>query len=48
MVETEGYTFANPGTSLLLSDGKIDESLFLDGLHPNDSGYARIADEIAR
>ena len=48
MVETEGYTFANPGTSLLLPDGKIDESLFLDGLHPNDSGYARIADEIAR
>ena len=48
MVETEGYAFANPGTALLLSDGKIDESLFLDGLHPNDSGYVRIADEIAR
>ena len=29
MVETEGYEFANPGTALLLQDGKIDESLFI-------------------
>jgi lysophospholipase L1-like esterase len=30
---------------LLLKDGsnKIDESLFRDGLHPNEEGYARIA-----
>lgn len=48
MVEMEGYTFTNPGKSLLRSDGKIDESLFLDGLHPNDSGYARIANEIVK
>ena len=34
MVETEGYEFANPGTALLLQDGKINESLFIgDGLH---------------
>ena len=48
MVETEGYEFANPGTALLLQDGKIDESLFIgDGLHPNNRGYELIAGEIA-
>ena len=48
MVETEGYEFANPGTALLLQDGKINESLFIgDGLHPNDRGYELIAGEIA-
>ncbi len=48
MVETEGYEFANPGTALLLQDGKINESLFIgDGLHPNDKGYELIAGEIA-
>ncbi len=48
MVETEGYTFANPGTALLQPDGKIDESLFIgDGLHPNNKGYELIAGEIA-
>ena len=48
MVETEGYEFANPGTALLLQDGKIDESLFIgDGLHPNNKGYELIAGEIA-
>ena len=46
MVETEGYEFANPGTALLLQDGKINESLFIgDGLHPNDKGYELIAGE---
>ena len=48
MVETESYEFANPGTALLLQDGKIDESLFIgDGLHPNNRGYELIAGEIA-
>jgi lysophospholipase L1-like esterase len=30
---------------LLLTDGtgKIDETLFRDGLHPNENGYTRIA-----
>ena len=36
-----------PGTKLLQEDGKINESLFSDGLHPNEEGYKRIVDEIA-
>lgn len=32
-------------SQLLLKDGsgKIDESLFVDGLHPNEKGYGKIA-----
>lgn len=49
MAETKGYLFSNPGEKLLLPDGKVDESLFIgDGLHPNDNGYERIAEEIAK
>jgi lysophospholipase L1-like esterase len=29
----------DPGKVFLKADGKIDESLFSDGLHPNDKGY---------
>lgn len=47
MAETEWYTFKNPGTKLLQEDGKINESLFSDGLHPNEEGYKQIVDEIA-
>ena len=43
-----GTVFINPGVKLLGKDGKIDESLFTDGLHPNEQGYARIVDEIVR
>ena len=39
MAETGWYTFKNPGTKLLQEDGKINESLFSDGLHPNEEGY---------
>ncbi|MBZ4188631.1 SGNH/GDSL hydrolase family protein [Niabella beijingensis] len=39
--------FADPGKHLLLPSGKIDESLFTDGLHPNEDGYSRLAPEIA-
>ena len=31
--------FADPGRKLLLKNGKIDESLFTDGLHPTNEGY---------
>ena len=31
--------FADPGKKLLLKNGKIDESLFTDGLHPTNEGY---------
>ena len=47
IAETGWYTFKNPGTKLLQEDGKINESLFSDGLHPNEEGYKRIVDEIA-
>jgi lysophospholipase L1-like esterase len=38
--------YADPGVSLLLPDGKIDETLFTDGLHPNGEGYKKIAKEL--
>lgn len=43
-----GCQFSNPGTSLLQKDGKIDETLFSDGLHPNEKGYSLIGKEIAK
>lgn len=42
-----GFIFRDPGVHLLGSDGRIDESLFRDGLHPNERGYDRIARTIA-
>lgn len=42
-----GAIFRNPGVRLLKPNGKINESLFLDGVHPNEKGYNRIGDEIA-
>ncbi|MCX6225393.1 MAG: SGNH/GDSL hydrolase family protein [Bacteroidia bacterium] len=40
--------FADPGVALLMPDGKIDETLFTDGLHPNAEGYRMIAGELAK
>ncbi|MCW3117399.1 MAG: lipolytic protein family [Chitinophagaceae bacterium] len=39
--------YINPGKVLLNSSGKIDESLFGDGLHPNAKGYDKLAPVIA-
>jgi len=39
MAKNEGYEFVNPGVRLLLENGKINEALFSDGLHPNEEGY---------
>ena len=40
--------YINPGKVLLNPSGKIDESLFSDGLHPNAKGYNKLAPVIAR
>lgn len=48
MAELEGFHFADPGLNLLQPDGKIDESLFTDGLHPNEKGYQKVVDEILK
>lgn len=47
MAEQDGYTFCDAGTVLLKSDEKIDETLFHDGLHPNEKGYELIGGIIA-
>ena len=39
--------YINPGKVLLSSYGKIDESLFSDGLHPNAKGYDKLAPVVA-
>ena len=39
--------FINPGRILLNNQGKIEESLFIDGLHPNAVGYGKLAPVLA-
>jgi lysophospholipase L1-like esterase len=39
--------YINPGNVLLASKGKIDESLFEDGLHPNTAGYEKLGGQLA-
>lgn len=46
MAGQENCTFNDAGTALLQHDGKINESLFSDGLHPNEKGYQLIAKAI--
>jgi hypothetical protein len=43
MAGQSGALFINPGKLLLNEQGKVDESLFGDGLHPNVAGYQKIA-----
>lgn len=42
LARNKGVRFENPGRKLL-KNGKIDESLCTDGLHPNEEGYRMIA-----
>lgn len=42
-----GCLFTDPGRKLLAPSGKVDESCFSDGLHPNAKGYRVIAADIA-
>ncbi|MBT3382208.1 MAG: acetylhydrolase [Prolixibacteraceae bacterium] len=44
----ENISFIDPGSVLLDINGNIDESLFLDGLHPNSNGYNILAPEIRK
>ena len=46
-VVEKGAIFRNPGVRLAKSNGRINESLFLDGVHPNEKGFQRIGAEIA-
>ncbi|MFD2934263.1 SGNH/GDSL hydrolase family protein [Spirosoma flavum] len=39
-------TFADPGTVFLNADGKINESFFGDGLHPNAEGYQKLLSKL--
>ena len=48
MALIEGYDYVDVGERLLQADGKINESCFTDGLHPNNTGYARIVEQIIR
>ncbi|MCD7976779.1 MAG: SGNH/GDSL hydrolase family protein [Tannerellaceae bacterium] len=43
MAESEGYLFTDAGHVFLQEDGTLNESLFSDGLHPNEEGYLRLA-----
>ncbi|WP_138477452.1 SGNH/GDSL hydrolase family protein [Dyadobacter bucti] len=38
--------YLDPGKVFLQTDGKIDESLFSDGLHPNAKGYSLLGNAI--
>jgi lysophospholipase L1-like esterase len=42
----QNVNFIEVGSLLLKNDGTIDESLFLDGLHPNSKGYSKLAPEL--
>jgi lysophospholipase L1-like esterase len=46
LADLENVDYKDIGTELLLKDGRIDESLFTDGLHPNKKGYAIIAKDL--
>ena len=41
-------TYADAGDIFVKRDGKIDESLFADGLHPNAVGYGKLGAFISK
>jgi hypothetical protein len=47
IAQIKDITYIDPGKILLRPDGTIDESQFIDGLHPNTEGYRRLAPLIA-
>jgi lysophospholipase L1-like esterase len=44
----QNVNFIDVGGVLLNDENKIDEALFLDGLHPNSKGYNKLAPEIRK
>ena len=44
--KTLNVSYLSIGNVLLTTDKKIDESLFRDGLHPNEKGYSKLAPQI--
>jgi lysophospholipase L1-like esterase len=40
-------SYADPGQVLLKKDKTIDDSLFSDGLHPNEEGYRKLGKALA-
>ena len=47
VAEQENVDYLNIGEGFLTPSGMIDASLFVDGLHPNEAGYEKIAKKIA-
>jgi len=48
MADLGNVAYKEVGRALLLQDGKLNESLFSDGLHPNEEGYKIIAKELVQ
>lgn len=48
MASLNNYSYLDVGDRLLTKSGRIDESLFLDGLHPNEKGYSLIVNDIIK
>lgn len=48
MASEEKCVYVNPGVKMLNADGTLNETLFTDGLHPNDAGYELIVDDVVR
>lgn len=46
-LRAEEATFVDLSSAVLRPDGRVDGSLFTDGLHPNAEGYARLAGALA-
>jgi lysophospholipase L1-like esterase len=44
--EQSKVRYIDPGKVLLNSKGRIDESLFGDGLHPNEAGYEKLGAQL--
>jgi lysophospholipase L1-like esterase len=48
LAEKQNIIYIDVGKVLLNKDNKINESLFLDGLHPNSEGYNKLAPGIRK